>query len=89
MHVNELTSIALEKSTYTKPTINLVGDITFRTPEKPDLVYHPQADITPEECGMLFPLFAMIHVKQWNTFDYYSYIDSHNLMRHFKVLNRP
>lgn len=62
-----------------------VGIIYFIQKGKPRLKYIPQPDITPYEVSLLFPLFAIANMPNYSAYyDYWGYIESNGLMRHFE-----
>ena len=61
-----------------------VGNITFIQRDQPPLRYSPMEDITPYELSLLLPLFAIATSnRQYGDYNFWGYIEKHNLMRHF------
>ena len=61
-----------------------VGDLYFSQEGKPRLRYTPKEDITPFELARMIQLFAIAFVPNIaHYYDYWKYIEEHNLMRHF------
>ena len=84
--VTDTNSISLDKEYTFESTLHRmsVGDLYFSQEGKPRLRYTPKEDITPYELARMIQLFAIAFVSNIaHYYDYWKYIEEHNLMRHF------
>lgn len=66
------------------PTLCPVGDIEFVSYDrKRTLCYNPKEDITPYELSKIINLMAYGVTAQMISYDWFGYIESNNLLRHF------
>ena len=84
--VTDYNSISLGKEYTFENTLHRmsVGDLYFSQEGKPRLRYTPKEDITPYELARMFQLFAIAFIPNIaHYYDYWKYIEEHNIMRHF------
>nr|QMP83153.1 MAG: hypothetical protein [Caudoviricetes sp.] len=83
--MNKIYSTTITGSEFTLGKVS-VGNIVFPKGDK-KLKYHPKEDITAYEVSRLILMFYFASTSSdYLTFDYYSYIQEHNLERHFEEI---